>query len=191
MSSAKAVLLTPAPESRLHSPVSPIMVARLRRHGIVYPAATIRAKNAARLGLPLACALLVMETGGGRNEFGHDMFGSQPAPGYGWGTVTKTKYLAFRRLRDEERRSNGVGPGQLTSISLQDEADRIGGCWVPQYNMAVGFHYLHDLILEHGLHGGCVAYNGSGAAAERYAERLLALAEQFKAARCGSTIGVL
>jgi hypothetical protein len=186
-----ATLTSPAPEVRRAGLVSPALLLRLKRHGIIYPLQTVRAQRAAKLGLPLACALLVMETGGGHNEFGHDMFGSQPAPGYGWGTVTKTKYLAFRYLRDIEHRSNGVGPGQLTSISLQDEADRIGGCWVPQHNMAVGFHYLHDLILEHGLHGGCVAYNGSGPAAQRYADHLLALAEHFKAAHCGSLIGII
>lgn len=170
--------------------ISPLLVLRLRRHGILYPVKTLRARKAAKLGLPLACAMLMLESGGGRNEFGHDSDRKGPCPGYGWGAVTKTKYLKFRALRDSEGRSNGVGPAQLTSPSLQNEADRVGGCWVVQHNMAVGFHYLHDLIKEHGLLGGCIAYNGSGAAATAYGHRLIALAEQFKTAGCGSVIGI-
>lgn len=171
--------------------VHPLLLLRLRRHGIVYPLQTLRARTTAKLGLPLACAMLVMETGGGHNEFGHDSDAGGPCPGYGWGTVTKAKYETFKALRVKEGRSNGVGPAQLTSPSLQDEADRAGGCWIPQHNMAVGFHYLHDLIKEHGLEAGCVAYNGSGPAAERYGAELLALAERFKAEKCGSVVGVL
>lgn len=171
--------------------INPLLLRRMANHGIVFPRETVLAARAARLGLPLAEAMLRQETGGGHNEFGHDTYGGQPAPGYGWGIVTKDKYLAFRRERDDTGRTNGVGSAQLTSISLQDEADRAGGCWVPQHNMAVGFHYLHDLILEHGVLGGCIAYNGSGPAAVDYGHRLLEYANEFKSWRCGSTIGLL
>lgn len=163
----------------------------MRNHGIVYPRETVLAARAAKLGLPLAEAMLMSETGGGHNEFGHDMYGKTPAPGYGWGPVTKDKYLAFRRERDKTGHTNGVGCAQLTSVSLQDEADKVGGCWVPQHNMAVGFHYLHDLILEHGVLGGCIAYNGSGPAAVAYGHRLVETANRFKAARCGSVVGII
>lgn len=166
-------------------PPSPILLDRLRRHGIVYPYATIRAARTARLGLPLACAILIQETGGGRNEFGHD-----PTIFVGAGDVTKGKYLAYRSLRDTVREFQGVGPCQLTSGGLQDQADRLGGCWIPRFNMAVGFHFLHGLIIRHGLDGGVAAYNGSGEAAQRYARHVVALADWFKAQGCGTVVGV-
>lgn len=165
--------------------ISPALILRLRRNGIVYPVATIRAARANRLGLPLACALTMQESGGGRNVFGHD-----PSICAGWGTVTKAKYLAYRHLRDKTGKCQGVGSVQLTSKGLQDQADHFGGCWVPQHNMAVGFHYLADLIREHGLHDGVRRYNGDGAAAEHYAEHVLELARHFKARGCGTVVGV-
>lgn len=170
--------------------VSPLRLRRLSRAGIVYPLATVNAARTARVGVPIACALLTIESGGGRNEFGHDSDRLGPCPGYGWGTVTEARYQAFKKLRDKEHRSNGVGPAQLTSPSLQDEADAAGGCWIPQHNIAVGLHYLHDLIAEHGLRPGIVAYNGSGPAADRYADHLLELAYRFRAAGCGVLVGI-
>lgn len=165
---------------------------RLAAAGFVYPSATLAARQAAKVGLPLALAVLMQETGGGRNVFGHDADHLGPCPGYGWGEVTKAKYLAFRHLRDTQHRSNGVGPMQLTSPSLQDEADKVGGCWIPQHNIAVGLHYLHDLIKRHhGLEAGVTAYNGSGPAAEAYAAHVLALAEHYKAEGLGTVVGLL
>lgn len=163
-----------------------VVLVRMRRAGIVYPLVTWQAARGARLGLPLACALLMQETGGGRNEFGHD-----PTIAVGWGTVTRARYLAYRHLRDETGECQGVGPCQLTARGYQDEADRLGGCDVPRYNMAVGFHALHDLIVKYGLHAGVRAYNGSGPAAEHYANSVVSLAEHFKARGCGSVVGVL
>lgn len=161
------------------------MWLRLHRNGIVYPGWTYRQAHLARLGLPLACAILMQESAGGHNEWGHD-----PTIFTGRGAVTRGNYLAYRSLRGETGECQGVGPCQLTSASLQDQADRLGGCWQPRYNMAVGFHFLHDLIREHGTHDGVMAYNGSGPAAERYAGQVLTLAQHFKAQRCGSVVGI-
>jgi hypothetical protein len=166
-------------------PVYPLLIRRLHRNGIVYPLATVRAARAAKVGLPLACAILMQETGGGHNEFGHD-----PTIAVGWGEVTEGRYRAYLKLRTQSGLVQGVGSCQLTSASLQDEADRAGGCWIPQHNIAVGLHYLHDLIVEHhDVTAGVAAYNGSGPAAARYAARVLTLAHHFKAARCGTLIG--
>jgi NlpC/P60 family len=170
--------------------VNPALLVRMKLKGIVYPLATVQAAQVSKLGLPLACAMLWLESGGGHNEFGHDSDSEGPCPGCGWGEVTEAKYLKFRELRDAQHRSNGVGPAQLTSVSLQNEADAAGGCWVPKHNMAVGFHYLHDLIQEFGLEQGCVHYNGSGPLADAYGQRLLATAEAFKKAKCGNLVGI-
>ena len=176
----------------------PALILRLHKNGMVEPYWTWRQAKIARLGLPLACAMLMVETGGGHNEYGHDSDKKGHCPGWGWGTVTKANYLVFRRIRDLEGRSNGVGGCQLTSPGLQDAADKLGGCWLPRCNFAIGFHYLADHIrkaqselgADAGLVAGVAAYNGTGAAAQAYARRVLDLAEHFKAAKCGTVVGV-
>jgi hypothetical protein len=63
--------------------------------------------------------------------------------------VTAENYAAYLGERDAflndpaiGRRSNGVGPAQLTWYGLQDEADRLGGCWDPYANCLVAFRIL-------------------------------------------------
>lgn len=167
----------------------------LTRNGFQNAQAILAARTAAKLGLPLACAMLSKETGGGQNEWGHDptnfIGGFDHISGKNWGsTVTEAAYKAYKAQRSSHG-NQGVGPCQLTSPGLQDQADAAGGCWVPQHNMAVGFHFLHDLIVLHGLQAGCVAYNGSGPAAETYGAHLIALANHYKSIGLGSVVGVL
>lgn len=140
-----------------------------------------------KAGLPVAvgCSILIQETAGGINEFGHDRDSQGDCPGFGWGTVTEAKYLAFRTLRNRQGRSNGVGPCQLTSPGLQNEADAQGGCWKPLINMTVGFTDLAESIRRDGLRAAIVGYNGSGPAAEAYADQVLARADGF-AVRLGT-----
>jgi hypothetical protein len=162
-----------------------VVLDRMRRCGIRNVYWTFHQAHVARLGLPLACAMLMQESGGGRNEFGHD-----PTIFAGAGQVTKQSYLTYRALRDQTRRCQGVGPCQLTSAGLQDAADTLGGCWIPRWNMAVGFHYLAEQIRAHGLEAGVAAYNGSGPAAARYSRTVLERAAALKRYGCGTVIGV-
>jgi len=141
------------------------------------PYRTVRAASKEGLELALACGFLMIETGGGTNEFGHD-----PTIYIGAGVVTKKKYLAYKRERIYSGNTlmQGVGPMQLTWWSTQDEADAIGGCWNPYKNMIIGFRHAHENIERDGLHAGIAAYNGSGPAAQAYADRVLAYAEHFR-----------
>ncbi len=172
------------------------LAAKLAANGFQNPPAILNARTAAKLGLPLACAMLEMESGKGYNVWGHDFpanfaGGFDRTTGKHWGaTVTAQAYAAYKAQRGVHG-NQGVGPCQLTSPGLQDEADAAGGCFIPQHNMAVGFHYLHDLIKEHGLLQGCISYNGSGPAAQAYGEHLVALAEHYKAIGLGTIVGVL
>lgn len=172
--------------------MSPLLLLRLRRAGIRYPYWTVRMARKAGLGLPLACAFLMEETGGGQMIYGHDEDRKGRCPGWGWGAVTEENYAAFLRLRKLEGRSNGVGGLQLTSPGLQDEADRLGGCWKVRYNFAVGFHYVVGQIKGHpgNVRAGIASYNGSGPAAQAYADRILELAAHFKEIGCGHLIGI-
>lgn len=177
-------------------PTDAQLVAKLKQQGFQYPAAILAARTVAKLGLPVAAAMLMVESGGGFNIFGHDRDALGECPGYGWGLVTQAKYEAFKAIRVKTGRSNGVGCAQLTAPGLQDEADAAGGCWIPQHNMAVGFHTLHDLVSEYGLQDGCAAYNGGPGGRhlpgpQAYAAHLVALAEHYKAIGLGTVVGIL
>jgi hypothetical protein len=142
------------------------LVAIMQQHGIRNPEVVYEEAARTHLDLALACALLVQESGGGGNVFGHD-----PTICIGWGAVTWLKYAAYksRRRASGNRLMQGVGPCQLTWWSTQDEADREGGCWRPRFNMRVGFRHLYYNIRRYGNHAGIAAYNGSGPAAQTYA----------------------
>jgi hypothetical protein len=156
--------------------VNLLLIWRMRRIGMKMPYRTARAAHRTGLNLALACSLLMEESGGGTNEFGHD-----PTIFIGAGVVTKTKYHAYKaeRQRSGNTLMQGVGPVQLTWWSTQDQADALGGCWNPYYNMMIGFEHLVENIRRDGLHAGVAAYNGSGPAAERYAEQVIARAAQY------------
>jgi hypothetical protein len=147
------------------------LVAILRAHGIVNPVWTIQAAKKAGLKLAYACACLEKETGGGHNVFGHD-----PTIFRGAGAVTPAKYAAYKkqRLASGNRLMQGVGSVQLTWWSIQDAADRLGGCWHPLHNMTVGFTALAALIHKYGAQHGAAAYNGSGPAADAYGRDFVA-----------------
>jgi len=158
-------------------------VEQLRGLGILMPAECLAAARDAKLPLHLAASLLVQESGGGRNVYGHDPTVFSGGPGHDQpNEVTEANYREYLRLRGVEGEGGmqGVGPCQLTWWSYQDEADSLGGCWNPVANMKVGFKHLADNIRRYGLHPGVKAYNGSGAAAEAYAAQVIARAEEFK-----------
>lgn len=141
-------------------------IEKARRAGIQIPVIAFVA--ARRAGIPywMACAFLVKESAGGENVFGHD-----PTIFAGAGTVTKKKYLAYLAERKRTGKMQGVGPMQLTWYAFQDQADRLGGCWKPYYNCLVGFQIIRG-YLDQGLSPRDAArlYNGSGPAAEAYAD---------------------
>jgi hypothetical protein len=157
------------------------LIAALKANGIAYPQETIEAARKAHMHLWVACANLQLETSGGANIFGHDPTSSIPNAWKGT-RVTRWKY-AYYRSRRVRHGLQGVGPCQLTSRSLQVEADRLGGCWKPECNMTVGFRFLHNLIVQHGsVRLGFQYYNGSGSQAIHYgyaAERLCQHWEQI------------
>jgi hypothetical protein len=163
-------------------------IALMHAHGILAnPAVVIEEAHAEGVPLELACALLMQETGGGRNEWGHDptifVGGYDAHRGVHYGeTVTEDAYKAYLAQRGKTGRGGmqGVGPVQLTYYSYQDEADAEGGCWQSRFNMRIGFRHLAANVKRYGLRAGVAAYNGSGPAAQRYANSVLALAEQWK-----------
>jgi hypothetical protein len=169
-------MIARAPAAAATALRSPRLALRLRRLGVVNPVWTIRAAKLADIELAVLVAVLFMESSGGDNVFGHD-----PTICAGWGEVTKAKYAAYLRLRAETGQCQGVGPCQLTSASLQTEADNAGGCYLPIHNLAVGAHYLAEILAAHKgqLLPSLTAYNGSGPAANAYGQRAVALVAHY------------
>lgn len=112
--------------------------------------------------------LLIKESSGGRNVWGHDAVSTGGFYTKG-GEVTRAAYETWLPHR-ARLGSQGVGPTQLTWPGLQDRADERGGCWDWRTNCAVGFEHLAQLIRQHGVRDGFRRYNGTGPAAERYAD---------------------
>jgi uncharacterized protein YcbK (DUF882 family)/peptidoglycan hydrolase-like protein with peptidoglycan-binding domain len=161
---------------------------RLRSAGIVNPRIMVAEATAVGLRLGVAAALLEKESRGGENLFGHDR--DRKTQKYifpardGDVKVTKALYLEYRAKRDATGNCQGVGPCQLTAKFLQEAADKAGGCWRPTINMRIGFAHMASLMKQNGERTGARMYNGSGDAAEAYADDLLK-----KAARWESIIG--
>jgi hypothetical protein len=146
----------------LSTPDTPLE-AELRKRGIVHPQFTVQEAEQVSLSLAAACAMLEMETSGGNNEFGHDS--GNPIQG---GTVTEDRYDLMRHYVSVGHPPQGTGPCQLTSLSLLDQADKLGGSWIVETNMRVGFLFLRQLRSEFGSQAGFQHYNGSGSAAIAY-----------------------
>lgn len=141
-------------------------------YGIQNAADCVAAHN--KTGLDLSDCLAMLENeSGGRNEFGADPGGNALPRAWFDTTVTRAKYTVYKIRRNLGMTPNGVGPCQLTSVGLQKEAEKAGGCWKPLHNMGVGFTFLKQLQAEHGREGGFAAYNGSGPAAVAYGQRAM------------------
>lgn len=155
----------------------------LTAHGIRNPQLVIETAQVAGLELAAAATMLEKESAGGQNVWGHD-----PGASVKGGTVTRENYMAYRRSIELGRSGRqGCGPCQLTYGPLQDQADDLGGCWDPRFNLRVGFRHLAGLIRSHGLHDGFRRYNGSGSAAVRYADDAMRKLGTWRARLAGST----
>lgn len=156
----------PSPAARL-----PSAAAVLSAGGILRASEVVELAGATGLDLAAAAAMLVKESGGGRNVWGSDAVVVAPGTYTKGAPVTQAAYLAYRAaVRAGRAGRQGCGPTQLTYGGYQDQADQIGGCWDWRCNVTVGFRALAGLIKAGGLRTGFRSYNGSGAAAERYAD---------------------
>jgi soluble lytic murein transglycosylase-like protein len=145
---------------------------RIKRHGGNYALRTVIEARRAGVPVSLLCAFLTQESNFS-NVFGHDAV-RNPIKG---GKVTKARYLAYRHYRDAGYGMQGVGPCQLTWIGFQQQADRLGGCHIPRHNIRVGAELIRSLLRAHpgNEHAAIARYNGTGPAAEAYADSVLHL----------------
>jgi len=163
----------PEPETTLLAAATPADI--LTAGGILRAPEVIELAAAAGLDLAAAAVVLLKESGGGNNVWGHDHVVIAPntyAPG---AIVTKPAYLAYKQAVLAGRAGRqGCGPLQLTWSGYQSQADAAGGCWLWEANVTVGFAALAAHIRNSGMRGGFRDYNGSGPAAEAYADDAVA-----------------
>jgi len=153
-------------------------------HGTVRPDEVIELAAVAGLELAAAATLLEKESGGGQNIYGHD-----PVETGGFyqtgGAVTAQNYAQYKAHR-KQFGAQGVGPTQLTLPAFQDRADGHGGCFDWRTNALTGFQILSGQISAAGVHDGFRRYNGSGPAAERYADDAVAKLQVWRQRLAGT-----
>lgn len=150
---------------------------RLKRAGVKRPQMVLSEARRARLRPQYALAMLENETGvPQRNIFGCD-YGARSSAPWCHQKVTRARVLSLLA----QNLNNGVGWTQLTYRPFVDEAERHGGAHKPRYQMRVGFRVLKDNIDREGsVWSGFRAYNGTGSAAEAYANRALSNAAKWE-----------
>ena len=154
----------------------------LAQGGILQAADVVSIAAAADLDLAAAATLLVKESGGGRNVWGHDDVVVAPNTYVKGGPVTESNYTAYiAAVRAGRAGRQGCGPTQLTFGPFQQRADDLGGCWRFDINCRVGFDILADHIRTRGVQDGFRAYNGSGPRAGAYGRDAKARYDVWKA----------
>ena len=145
--------------------------------GILPERAGIIIREALRTGLPLAmaCVMRMKESEGGRNIYGHDRGACSNFPGRNV-EVTRENYQEYLACVRNGGKRNGVGPDQLTWRGYQEEADRRGGCWRPEINIAVGSEILAGHYKRHGAWEAFKRYNGKPI----YADQAIAMLPRWE-----------
>lgn len=149
------------------------LAERLKRKGVKQPYVVIDEARRANILVASALAMLENETGIPQaNIFGGD-YGSayRGRPPFYHDVVTEKRVKALLA----QPLNNGVGWTQLTYRPLVVEAQQMGGAHTPRYQMRVGFRVLRENFERYGsVREMFRSYNGSGSAAEAYADRAMA-----------------
>ena len=151
---------------------------RLKRAGVRRPRMVIKEARRADLRVADALAMLQNETGVPmRNVFGCDWGPQGGKPPYCGDRVTRRRVKKLLR----SGKANGVGWTQLTYPPFVYEAERLGGANRPRIQCRVGFRVLKDNMNRIGSRwAGFKAYNGTGAAADAYANRAIARSQGWQ-----------
>lgn len=150
---------------------------------------SLRALTEARAHNPnvrasIALALLEQESRDGSNVWGHDGPPNGATSHLGGKVVTEGDYRAYKHRRDMNGRGSGgmqgVGPLQVTWWEFQDQADRLGGCWIPEHSIKVCINLVAALIKDNGERKGLAVYNGGATHPNyKYADQVLARVERW------------
>ncbi len=162
----------------------PTLEEAIAAGGILPERAALVIREARRTGLPLpmGCVMLMKESGGGRNVYGHDRGACFTVSGRTI-EVTRENYQEYLACVRGGGKRNGVGPTQLTWHGYQTEADRRGGCWKPEINIAVGFETLAGHYKKYGPWEAFKRYNGKPV----YADQAMAMMPRWEQIVAGAT----
>ena len=98
--------------------------------GVLRAAEVVSIAASADVELAAAATLLIKESGGGRNVWGHDGVTVAPNTYVKGGPVTQSNYAAYiAAVKAGRAGRQGCGPTQLTFGPFQQRADDAGGCW--------------------------------------------------------------
>lgn len=150
------------------------LAAKLKLHRVRKPYMVITECLRADIKIATGLAMLEKETGiPQRNIFGCD---NGPGRGFCHEKVTARRVVALI----QSQLSNGVGWTQLTYKPLVLEANDEGGAHRPVAQCRVGFRLLRSLFNQFGTISLMYEhYNGSGAAAQRYAQEAVSLRNKW------------
>jgi hypothetical protein len=165
--------------NKLVRTVKPSLQSILVAHGMKHAKLQIQAAQEVGCDMASSCTTLIMETAGGWSEWGSDPVANPVRGSNGYHWVDRDNYEEYLKYRNEGDGCQGCSSTQLTSAGLQNEADELGGCYVVEHNMHIGFLFIHQLQKEYGLQGGFEHYNGSGPAAVAYGEHAMAIRNSF------------
>jgi hypothetical protein len=148
-------------------------IEALKRLGVKSPGMVLSEAKRADLNPEYALAMLEKETGIPQQN----IFGCDHGPGRAFChmKVTKERVAALRA----SGAMNGVGWTQITWWEFVRDADNMGGAHLPRFQMRVGFDVLAAHIAQYGVWDGFRRYNGSGSAAEAYANEAVGLAKKW------------
>lgn len=153
----------------------------------------VTAEACRRTGLDPAAGItkVMLETSGGARPgepmiWGHDPRDPQGCYTKG-GPVTRANVECYMRGPMRNGNRQGCGDAQLTSAEYQDRGEALGGMHLPLPNQQAGAVGLAALQKRYGVRDGFRRYNGSGSAAERYADKAMLRYERARAALAGVT----
>ena len=151
------------------------VAAFFKEEGFKRPYLMVAAMKEADISPATAAALIAMETGDGSMIFGCD---HGPGQAFCHEKVTKAKVQALLA----GPLANGVGATQLTFKPFVQEADAAGGAHLYFPNVLTGFRILRRNFDASGqnLRSAYRLFNGSGQAAEEYADKAMAKREEYK-----------
>lgn len=163
----------------------------MRAQGVRNPEVTAEACRRTGLDPAVGIVKVLMETSGGALPgqpmvWGHDRTDPQGTYTKG-GPVTEQNVRAYLAGPARNGNRQGCGDAQLTSAEYQDRGMALGGMWLPLPNQQSGATGLAALQQRYGIRDGFRRYNGSGPAAEAYADKAMLRYERARAAMGGIT----
>jgi hypothetical protein len=158
------------------------LAEKAKEAGAHYSLRIVLEARAAGIPISLAFALVEKESSF-RNIYGNDLVRNRAPKGK---PVTKKNWQGvYLPDRKAGLGNQGAGLTQLTATEFQDRADRMGGCWIPKYQLRVGFELLAELLEEYDVGRALAAYNAGRTGwrnGMRYSEAVRALQRKWHSA---------